>query len=166
MFGVGGDLEQRGRAGVEQQVIETRRIASAERVERVREREDDMHVRHVQQLAFACGQPTVSRVRLTLRTVAVATRIVRDGPMAAGAAVIDMPAERGGPTSRERAQHRALLHTQPRMSCEESITLRVEDIGHLHGGPAHDWGGLRRRRDRGITGGGVTCNCSSGFGAA
>ena len=29
VFGVGGDLEQRGRAGVEQQVIETRRIASA-----------------------------------------------------------------------------------------------------------------------------------------
>ena len=125
--GVGGDLAERRRAGAEQQVIETGRIASAQRVERVREREDDMHVRHVQQLAFARGQPAVSRVRLTLRTVSVATRIVRDGPMAAGTAVIDMPAERGGPTSRERAQHRALLHTQPRMACEESVTLRVED---------------------------------------
>jgi len=40
----------------------------------VREREDDMHVRHVQQLAFARGQPAVSRLRLTLRTVAIATR--------------------------------------------------------------------------------------------
>jgi len=86
--------------------------------------------------------------------------------MAAGAAVIDMPAERGGPTSRERAQHRALLHTQPRMSCEESITLRVEDIGHLHGGPAHDSVGFRFRRDRSTTGGAVRCSCSSGLGAA
>ena len=86
--------------------------------------------------------------------------------MAAGAAVIDMPAERGGPTSRERAQHRALLHTQPRMSCEESITLRVEDIGHLHGGPTHDCVGFRNSRDRGNTSGCATCNCSKGFGAA
>ena len=40
------------------------------------------------------------------------------------------------------------------MSCEESITLRVEDIGHLHGRCAHDWDGFRKRRDRRITGGG------------
>ena len=30
-------------------------------------------------------------------------------------------------------QHRALLHTEPRMSFEEALALRVEDIGHLHG---------------------------------
>ena len=86
--------------------------------------------------------------------------------MSASAAVVDMPAERGGPTSRQGAQHGALLHAEPRMSCEESITLRVEDIGHLHGGPAHDSVGFRLRWDRGTTGGGVTCSCSSGLGAA
>ena len=86
--------------------------------------------------------------------------------MSAGAAVIDMTAEGGGPTPRDRAQHRPLLHAEPRMLVDEGITLRVEDIGHLHGGPAHDWGGFRRRRDRGIVGGGVTRSCSSGFGAA
>ena len=77
-----------------------------------------------------------------------------------------MPAEGGGPTSRERAQHGALLHTEPWMSVDESITLRVEDIGHLHGGPAHDWGGFRRRRDRDTITGRGTCSCSRGFGAA
>lgn len=35
--------------------------------------------------------------------------------MSAGATLIEMPAERGGPTPRQRAQHRPLLHTQPRM---------------------------------------------------
>ena len=30
-------------------------------------------------------------------------------------------------------QHRALLHTEPRMSFEEALALRVEDIGHLQG---------------------------------
>ena len=86
--------------------------------------------------------------------------------MPASATVIEMPAERGGPTPPEGAQDRALLHAQPGMSLEEVVTLRAEDIGHLHGGPLHDWSGFRRRRDRGTTGGVTTCSCSSGFGAA
>jgi hypothetical protein len=57
--------------------------------------------------------------------------------MSAGTALIDMPAERGGPTPGQGAQHRSLLHAEPRMLVEEVLTLRVEDIGHLHGGPAH-----------------------------
>ena len=86
--------------------------------------------------------------------------------MSAGAAMIDMTAKRGGPAARDRAQHGALLHAEPRMSFDESIALRVEDIGHLHGRAAHDCGGFRKRRDRTTTGGAVTCSCSSGFGAA
>ena len=86
--------------------------------------------------------------------------------MSAGAALIDMATQRGGPTPRQRAEDGPLLHTEPRMLVEEVLTLRVEDIGHLHGGPAHDWGGFRRRRDRGITEGSVTWSCSSGLGAA
>ena len=86
--------------------------------------------------------------------------------MAAREAVIDMTTERGGPTARDRAQHGALLHAEPRMLLDEVITLRVEDIGHLHGGPGHDCAGLRRSRDRWSTTGGTTCSCSSGFGAA
>ena len=86
--------------------------------------------------------------------------------MSAGATLIEMPAERGGPTPRQRAQDGPLLHTQPRMLLEEWGTRRVEDIGHLHGGPAHGGGGCRRRRERGSTGGVAMCSCSSGFGAA
>ena len=51
-------------------------------------------------------------------------------------------------------------------SVEEGVTLRAEDIGHLHGGPAHDCERFRSRRERGITGGGATRSCSSGMGAA
>src|SRR5262249_37165716 len=39
---IGSDLEERRRAGAEQEGIEVRRIASAQRTERVRQREDDM----------------------------------------------------------------------------------------------------------------------------
>ena len=73
--------------------------------------------------------------------------------MSAGAAVIDMAAERGGPTARDRAQHRPLLHAQPRMLVDEGVTLRMEDVGHLHRGPAHDRARLplqpRPREDHG-----------------
>ena len=86
--------------------------------------------------------------------------------MAAGITPIEVPAERGGATARDRAEHGAPLRAQPRMLLDKGVTLRVEDIGHLHGGPAHDCGGFRRRRDRGIMRGGITCSCSSGFGAA
>ena len=86
--------------------------------------------------------------------------------MAARVAVIDMTTERGGPTARDRAKHGPLLDAEPRMLLDEGVTLRMEDVGHLHGGPGHDWAGLRRSRDRWSPTGGTTCSCSSGFGAA
>lgn len=86
--------------------------------------------------------------------------------MPAGAALIDMAAERGGPTPGQCAEDGPLLHAEPRMLIEEVLTLREEDIGQLHGRPAHDCGGFRFRRDRGITGGDGTCSCSRGLGAA
>jgi hypothetical protein len=86
--------------------------------------------------------------------------------MSAGVTPVEMPSERGGPTARDGAEHRSLLHAQPRMLLDEGVTLRVEDIGHLHGGPRHDWVGFRFRRDRSNTGGRGTCSCSNGFGAA
>jgi len=86
--------------------------------------------------------------------------------MSAGVTPIEMPAERGGSASRERAQHGALLHAQPRMLLEEGVTLRVENIGHLHGRPRHGCVFLRRSRDRERTTGLGTWSCSSGLGAA
>ena len=58
--------------------------------------------------------------------------------MAAGVTPIDMPAQRRGATARDRPKDRSLLRAQPRMLLDEGVALRVEDIGHLHGRPAHD----------------------------
>ena len=49
----------------------------------MREREDDVHIRHVEQLALARIQPALPRLRLTLRAVPVPTRVIGDGLMAA-----------------------------------------------------------------------------------
>ena len=86
--------------------------------------------------------------------------------MSAGVTPIEMPTERRCPTARDRPEDGALLRAQPRMLLEEGVTLRVEDIGHLHGGSAHGVLGFRFRRDRGRTTGVGTWSCSSGLGAA
>ena len=133
-----GHLSQGGGTSLKEPRVQLRRVPVAQRQQCVGEREDDVDVRHVEQLALARGEPPLTGLRLTLRTVSIPTRVIRNGPMSTGAAVIDVPAEGGGPTARERAQHGALLHAEPRMSFDKSVTLRVEDIGHLHGGPTHD----------------------------
>src|SRR5919198_1703257 len=132
----------------------------------MRERENDVHIRHVEELPRARLQPALPRLRLALHAVPIATRVIGDGLMPAGVTPIEMPAERRGPTARDRSEDRALLHAQPRMLLEEGVTLRVEDIGHLHGRPAHDCGGFPSSRGRGPTRGGGTCSCSRGMGAA
>ena len=48
--------------------------------------------------------------------------------MPAGATAIDMTAECGGPTARDRAQHGSLLHAEPRMLRDEGVPVRVEEI--------------------------------------
>jgi hypothetical protein len=57
--------------------------------------------------------------------------------MSAGVTPIEMAAEGGRATARDRAEYRSLLHAQPRMLRDEGVALRVEDIGHLHRRPAH-----------------------------
>ena len=95
---VGGDLAQRRRTRLKEPGVQPRGVAIAERQQCVRQREDDVHVRHVEQLALPRGEPPGARLRLTLRTVPIPTRVIGDRPMSAGAALIDMPAERGGST--------------------------------------------------------------------
>lgn len=86
--------------------------------------------------------------------------------MPAGVTPIEMAPERGRATAGDGAEHRSLLHAQPRMLLDEGVTLRVEDIGHLHRRPAHAGLGFRFKRDRWRTTGVGTCSCSSGLGAA
>ena len=57
MTRVGGDLAQRGRTRVKEPGVQLRRVAIAERQQRVRQRENDVHVRHVEELALPGREP-------------------------------------------------------------------------------------------------------------
>jgi hypothetical protein len=166
MPGISANLAECHGARLKQPVVQTRSVPIRQRQEGMRQREDDVHIRHVEQLALTRVKPALPGLRLALRAVAIATRVIGDGLMPAGGTPIEMASERGGATARNGAEHGSLLHAQPRMLLEEGVDLRVKDIGHLHGRPAHDCGGLRSRRDRGKTTGVGTCKCSSGLGAA
>src|SRR4029450_5936232 len=162
----GGDFAERRRARLKEPRVQAGTIAIGQRQQRVRQREDDVHIRHVEEIPLACGEPALARLRLRLGTVPIATRVIGDGLMPAGVTPIEMPTERRGPTARDRAKDRSLLRAQPRMLLGEGGSLRVEDIGHLHRRPAHGCGGFLSKRDRGRTSGVDTCKCSSGLGAA
>ena len=163
---VGGDLAERRRARLEEPRVQARAVPIGQRQQRMREREDDVHIRHVEQLALARVEPALPRLRLALRAVPIAARVIGDGLMPAGVTPIEMPPERGCATARDRPKDGSLLHAEPRMLLEEGVTLRVEDIGHLHA----QAGSCRTRlplqpRPREDHGRG-TCSCSSGLGAA
>jgi hypothetical protein len=166
MSGVGRDFAERRAARLNEPRVQARTIPIGQRQQPMRQCENDVHIRHVEPIARARVEPALPRLGLALRTVAVPTRVIGDGLMAAGVTPIELASEGGGATARDRAEHGSLLRTEPRMLLDKGVTMRVEEIGHLHGGPAHDSVGLRFNRDRGTTGGGGTCSCSRGFGAA
>jgi hypothetical protein len=72
MFGVGGHLQESGRDGAEEQIVEDTLVPESQRVELLRKCEYHMEVAGREKLPFAVGQPALARLGLTLRTVAVA----------------------------------------------------------------------------------------------
>src|SRR5437870_2718213 len=102
MARVGGDLAEGGRARLKEPRVQAGTIPIDQRQQGVRQREDDVHIRHVEQLTLARVQPALPRLRLAFRAVAIATRVVGDGLMAAGVTPVQMPSERRGSTARDR----------------------------------------------------------------
>src|SRR5215207_4975935 len=104
MTGIGGDLTERRRARLKEPRVQPGPVSIGQGQERMREREDDVHIRHIEELALARVQPAFARLRLTLRTVPVSTRVVGDGLMPAGVTPVEMSTERGGSTARDGAE--------------------------------------------------------------
>jgi hypothetical protein len=90
---IGGNLAERRRGRLEEPRVQTGAVPIAERQERVWEREDDVHVRHVEQITLRCVEPALPRLRLRLafRAMPIPARVVRDGLMPAGVTPIDVP---------------------------------------------------------------------------
>jgi hypothetical protein len=88
--GIASDLQQGFCAGVKQQVVDQPLVLQCERSEFPRECEDDVDIVSGQQFPFPCLEPAQACVALTLGTMPVATRVVRDGGVSAVRALIAM----------------------------------------------------------------------------
>src|SRR5260370_42108219 len=103
-----------------------------------RQREGHVHVLRRKKFAATLLEPTFASARLTLRAVPISTRVVRDGAMPAASALIEMSAERGRATARNRQEHFDMLPGDPlTASFDEGVSRSADQIGHLEGWPVH-----------------------------
>lgn len=144
---LGRDFQHGRGAGTKQQIVHHPRVVPTEGVPLMRQGEYDVEVGDAEEFFLSCGEPALASLCLALGTVPVPAGVIRDGLMTALRTLIDVAAQRGRPAASDRAQHTQLLVTQPGILFDEAITLLAEDIGHLHGRPAHC--GLRSLRERG-----------------
>jgi hypothetical protein len=75
----------------------------------MRQGEDDVEVRHRQQLSRSRGHPSETCVPLASWAVPVPARVVRDGLMAAARALITMAAQGRSATADDGIEHLAML---------------------------------------------------------
>src|SRR5260370_5276472 len=97
-----------------------------------------MHVLRRKKFPATLFQPTFASTCLTLRAVAISTRVVGDGAMSAASALIEMPAEHGGTTPRHSQEHLDVLPGDPlTASFDECVSCSADQIGHLERWPIH-----------------------------
>ncbi len=81
----------------------------------------------------------IARLRLALRAVPVTARVVGDGRLVSAPGTgIDMTAQRRCAAALDGPESLELLKIETFfVPVQEAVALRAEDVGHLHGGPAH-----------------------------
>ena len=124
---IGRDFQQRFCNGAKQQVIQHGRIALTNPVQLVRQGEHHMKVRQTEQLLFPAGEPSLARLRLTLRAVSIPAGVERDDRMTAPGTVIEMAAQSRRAAALNGAQHFQLLIAEPGpVLGNKAITVRAK----------------------------------------
>ena len=138
VFGISRDLQQGVGAGLEQQTVDLLLVLQGERVQLMRQREDDVEVAHRQHFGLSLGDPAVAGRGLTLGTVAIAAGVIGDGLMPALGALVAMAAQSGGAATLDGAQHFDMRPVQPAPALfDEAGARSANNVGHLDGWPVH-----------------------------
>ena len=137
-FRVRGDLEQCGGGRAKEEVVHHALVDERQSSERLRHREDDVHVADRQELVLACRDPGVAGRRQALRTMAIPAAVVREGRLRTPVTAIAMAAERRGPTLRDRPEDAPMRPGHPgAVRLQEALAMLAHDVGHLEGWPRH-----------------------------
>ena len=99
-----------------------------------------MEVAYWQHFGLPFGNPAVASRRLTLRAMAIAARVIRDGLMPALGALVDMSAQGSGAAARDGVQHFDVRPVQPAPALfDEAGAASANDVSHLDGGRFISW---------------------------
>src|SRR2546429_6517400 len=137
--------------GAEQDRVNGGFVLERDLAERCRQCEDDMKVRHRQQLGLPIREPFCPGQSLALGTVTVAARVVSDARCATIIALLDMAPEHRRPACRDGAHNASLdapettgarLSKRFAMAAEDSATSRARAMA-----PAQP-GGTTSKRSR------------------
>ena len=93
VLGIGGDDAQRLGRRLEQDGVDHGFVLEGDLGDRRRHGEDDMEVRHRQQIGLAVRQPLGTGQPLALRAMPVAAGIIRDADLAAAVALLNVSAQ-------------------------------------------------------------------------
>jgi hypothetical protein len=151
---IGGQGEQRFRDGPEQDSVNEPLVLKSQRADRIRNREDHVEVRPIEQLGFAVLEPLPSRGPLALGTVAVAAGVVGDLLVTASIAPVLVSSQSRGSTKGQITENASLLdRCGPSVNSKERGTVVLEHIGHFGPRRAHVRSGVgvvRRSKSRGL----------------
>jgi hypothetical protein len=78
------------------------------------QRENDVKIRNGEHFLLTGSEPSLARLRLTLRAMPITAGVIRDGLMAALRTGIEMAAQCRRAAAGNRSQHFQLLEAQPR----------------------------------------------------
>ena len=135
MPGMASDFEQGLGAGAEQQIVENLLVLQSQGRQKMRKGEDHVHVAGGQEFLLARLEPAVAGLGLTLGTVPISARVIRDGAIPAAGTLIAVPAECGGAATLDGRQDLAMLGGQPGAAAiDEFLSRHADEIGHLQGG--------------------------------
>ena len=163
-FRVGRDLQQRRRRGPKQEVVDDALVGERETRERLRHREDDVHVADRQELLLPRGHPGVAGGGEALGTMPIPTAVVREGRLRALVAAIAVPAECRRSTLGDGPEDAPMLPGHPgAVRLQKTIAVLAHDVGHLEGWPRHRRCFSRVRR---AVSGAERVSASSGFATA
>jgi len=132
--GSGGNLLQGLGDGSEQDIKKDGLVAESERIQFLRNGEDDVEVGNRQERGQSFFEPIVAGYALALGTVAIATGMLGDALVTAGVALVQVSAE-GGRAALHDVAHHLSLRGRRRVSAAILLAVRTENIGDLKGRP-------------------------------
>src|SRR6266446_4146976 len=132
-------FEKSFRTGAEQQTVEDLLILQHQWGQPMGQCEDHVQIAGREKFSSTCSDPAVPSSGLTLRAMAIAAAVIRDGgTMSAAGTFIEMTAECGGTTAANGQQHFDMLPTEPvAISFDEGISRGADQIGHPQRWPGH-----------------------------